>query len=166
MPLRMRIESEMSAATDRLCPGGLGAHPWGFTPSPGAFPKRSQRLFRECPIVSRGFQRALAGSPAAALDRMWVEAVRQVSSGEFAARVALLGVGDAAVRAACRPPEEALPALAAAIGDAIALDGFPAARAETTLAVCEGLQALLMMGGDPHAARDAFDRWWIAQLPG
>lgn len=113
-----------------------------------------------------GFQRALGGSPAAALDRMWVEAVRQVSSGEFGARQALLASGDAGVREACRAPEEALPALAAAIGDAIALDDFPAARAETTLAVCEGLQALLMTGGDPRAARDAFDRWWIAQLPG
>lgn len=109
--------------------------------------------------------RELAGTGTAALDRLWKELEREVSSGQLGARLALFGVSDNSVRAALEPAGDQLARFATAIGAALSIDGVTAAEARGTWATLDGLGAAIVTGASKDAMHEGFDRWWLTLLP-
>lgn len=107
----------------------------------------------------------LVGTGTAALDRLWREVEREVSLGQLAARLALFGVSDKAVRAALEPTQGQLSTFGAAIAGALSIHDVTSAESRGSWATLDGLGAALVTGAPQDAIHEGFDRWWLTLLP-
>jgi AcrR family transcriptional regulator len=98
-----------------------------------------------------------------ALDRLWLTLVQEVESGWFAAWLSLLAADDPLRKAAAESRQDN-DVLAAALGEALGVDGDFAAQRELISATLDGLQLRLLQGGSPVATEEAYHRFWLSLL--
>jgi AcrR family transcriptional regulator len=99
-----------------------------------------------------------------ALDALWNVLLAETTSGESAGWFALATVQDETVREALPATSDDLRRVAAAMAIALDLPEFPAGRLRVVLATLDGMQLPLLLGDDPEAVREVYDRYWLAVL--
>ena len=99
-----------------------------------------------------------------ALDALWEVLLAETSSGECAAWFALATLQDRTVRDTLPATGDDLRRVAAAMAGALALPEFPIPRLRVVLATLDGMQLPLLLGDDPEAVREVYDRYWLATL--
>ncbi|HEU5049713.1 MAG TPA: TetR family transcriptional regulator [Gemmatimonadales bacterium] len=99
-----------------------------------------------------------------ALDALWEVLVSETMSGGCAAWFALATVPDRTVREALPATGDDLRRVAGAMLGALPLTELPLPRLRVILATLDGLQLPLLLGDDPEAVREVYDRFWLATL--
>ncbi|HEX6645068.1 MAG TPA: TetR family transcriptional regulator [Gemmatimonadales bacterium] len=99
-----------------------------------------------------------------ALDALWGVLLAETTSGESAGWFALATVQDAAVRDALPATADDLRRVATSMASALDLPEFPVGRLRVVLATLDGMQLPLLLGDDPEAVREVYDRYWLAVL--
>lgn len=107
---------------------------------------------------------AFTRSGTEALDALWEVLTAETASGECAAWFALATVQDRTVRDALPATGDDLRRVAAAMATALSLPELPVTRLRVVLSTLDGMQLPLLLGDDPEAVREVYDRYWLATL--
>lgn len=105
---------------------------------------------------------ALAVGGAAGIDELWRALVAETESGEHTAWLALASSTERVIRDAMLLPPPELRQLAESLGGSLDATDFTEETLTAILTVLDGLQLPLVLGQDPEAVREIYDRFWLS----